>query len=104
MVGESDAVVMVRDNARNDDSYVENLRRHPCVAGKSSEVMCGAGLRRPWEDERLNDIVGSAYYVAPEVIHKVYSTEADFWMIGVKVDPSFGEPWPSLSDEAKEFC
>ncbi|KAI6693548.1 hypothetical protein NL676_021258 [Syzygium grande] len=33
-------------------------------------------------DERLNDIVGSAYYVAPEVLHRSYSLEADIWSIG----------------------
>eukprot|EP00252_Welwitschia_mirabilis_P021595 TRINITY_DN5577_c0_g1_i1.p1 TRINITY_DN5577_c0_g1~~TRINITY_DN5577_c0_g1_i1.p1 ORF type:complete len:577 (+),score=84.95 TRINITY_DN5577_c0_g1_i1:452-2182(+) len=80
-------------------------------------------------DVRLNDIVGSAYYVAPEVLHRSYGTEADVWSIGVivyillcgsrpfwartesgifravlKADPSFEEaPWPSLSAEAKDF-
>ncbi|XAR69560.1 Non-specific serine/threonine protein kinase [Bertholletia excelsa] len=80
-------------------------------------------------DERLNDIVGSAYYVAPEVLHRSYGTEADMWSIGViayillcgsrpfwartesgifravlKADPNFDEaPWPSLSSDAIDF-
>ncbi|XP_071932808.1 CDPK-related kinase 3-like isoform X3 [Coffea arabica] len=80
-------------------------------------------------DERLNDIVGSAYYVAPEVLHRSYSLEADIWSIGVityillcgsrpfwartesgifravlRADPNFEDiPWPSVSKEAKDF-
>ncbi|KAF5938098.1 hypothetical protein HYC85_025604 [Camellia sinensis] len=80
-------------------------------------------------DERLNDIVGSAYYVAPEVLHRSYGTEADMWSIGViayillcgsrpfwarsesgifravlKADPSFDEaPWPSVTSDAIDF-
>ncbi|KAF8772082.1 hypothetical protein HU200_006075 [Digitaria exilis] len=80
-------------------------------------------------DERLNDIVGSAYYVAPEVLHRSYSMEADIWSIGVityillcgsrpfwartesgifrsvlRADPNFDDsPWPSVSAEAKDF-
>ncbi|OAY40200.1 CDPK-related kinase 1 [Manihot esculenta] len=80
-------------------------------------------------DERLNDIVGSAYYVAPEVLHRSYGTEADMWSVGViayillcgsrpfwartesgifravlKADPIFDDaPWTSLSPEAIDF-
>ncbi|KAJ7959412.1 CDPK-related kinase [Quillaja saponaria] len=80
-------------------------------------------------DQRLNDIVGSAYYVAPEVLHRSYSVEADLWSIGVityillcgsrpfyartesgifrsvlKANPNFDDsPWPAVSPEAKDF-
>ncbi|XP_002529963.2 CDPK-related kinase 3 [Ricinus communis] len=80
-------------------------------------------------DERLNDIVGSAYYVAPEVLHRSYSLEADIWSIGVisyillcgsrpfwartesgifrsvlRSDPNFDDlPWPSVTPEGKDF-
>ncbi|GJZ54317.1 CDPK-related kinase 4-like protein isoform X2 [Tanacetum coccineum] len=80
-------------------------------------------------DQRMNDIVGSAYYVAPKVLHRSYNKEADMWSIGViiyillcgsrpffaktesaifrsvvKAEPNFiGTPWPSVSLEAKDF-
>lgn len=80
-------------------------------------------------DQRLNDIVGSAYYVAPEVLHRSYNVEGDMWSIGVityillcgsrpfwsrtesgifrsvlRADPNFHDsPWPSVSPEAKDF-
>lgn len=80
-------------------------------------------------EQRLNDIVGSAYYVAPEVLHRSYSYEADIWSIGVityillcgsrpfwartesgifrsvlRADPNFDDsPWPTVSPEAKDF-
>ncbi|KAK1374066.1 Cdpk-related kinase 7 [Heracleum sosnowskyi] len=79
--------------------------------------------------QALNDIVGSAYYVAPKVLHRSYGTEADMWSIGViayillcgsrpfwartesgifravlKADPNFDEsPWPSLYSDAVDF-
>ncbi|KAI3818989.1 hypothetical protein L1987_12811 [Smallanthus sonchifolius] len=80
-------------------------------------------------DQRLNDIVGSAYYVAPEVLHRSYNVEADIWSIGVityillcgsrpffartesgifrsvlRADPNFSDsPWPSVTPEGKDF-
>ncbi|KAM7267730.1 hypothetical protein ACFE04_009896 [Oxalis oulophora] len=80
-------------------------------------------------DQRLNDIVGSAYYVAPEVLHRSYNVEADMWSIGVityillcgsrpfwartesgifrsvlRAEPNFDDsPWPGVSIEAKDF-
>ncbi|XP_023771739.1 CDPK-related kinase 4 isoform X2 [Lactuca sativa] len=80
-------------------------------------------------DQRLTDIVGSAYYVAPEVLHRSYNVEADMWSIGVityillcgsrpfygrtesgifrsvvRADLNLnGTPWPSVSLEAKDF-
>ncbi|KAK9061851.1 hypothetical protein SSX86_019035 [Deinandra increscens subsp. villosa] len=80
-------------------------------------------------EKKLDDIVGSAYYVAPEVLQRSYSTEADVWSIGIiafvllcgnrpfwgrtesgifrsvlKNEPHFDEAlWSKLSFEAKDF-
>lgn len=78
--------------------------------------------------QRFRHIVGSAYYVAPEVLQKNYSYEADMWSLGVVLyillcglPPFWGDteeeifkmvlksdldfktaPWPSVSEQAKD--
>ncbi|KAK0586117.1 hypothetical protein LWI29_001310 [Acer saccharum] len=79
--------------------------------------------------EVFRDLVGSAYYVAPEVLRRSYGAEADIWSAGVilyillsRVPPFWGEneqgifvavlrghidfssdPWPSISSSAKDL-
>ncbi|CAI0430928.1 unnamed protein product [Linum tenue] len=79
--------------------------------------------------ETLSDVVGSPYYVAPEVLRKYYGPESDVWSAGIilyillsGVPPFWAEtevgifrqilqskldfvsePWPSISDSAKDL-
>ncbi|GAB2298774.1 Calcium-dependent protein kinase 17 [Dionaea muscipula] len=79
--------------------------------------------------EQFKDIVGSAYYIAPEVLKRKYGPEVDIWSVGVMlyillcgVPPFWAEtehgifnailrgqvdftsdPWPSISPQAKDL-
>ncbi|KAL8147484.1 calcium-dependent protein kinase 20-like [Apium graveolens] len=79
--------------------------------------------------ETFTDVVGSPYYVAPEVLRKLYGQECDIWSAGVIIYillsgvPPFwdeteqgifeqvlkgeldfvSEPWPSISEGAKDL-
>ncbi|CAH2043042.1 unnamed protein product [Thlaspi arvense] len=64
--------------------------------------------------KRFHDIVGSAYYVAPEVLKRRSGPESDVWSIGglsgigqrtvLRNKPDFRrKPWSTISESAKDF-
>ncbi|CAM8978526.1 unnamed protein product [Rhodiola kirilowii] len=81
------------------------------------------------QGDKFKDIVGSAYYIAPEVLKRNYGPEVDIWSVGVMlyillcgVPPFWAEsehgifnailrrhvdftsdPWPSISHVAKDL-
>lgn len=91
---------------------------------------CDFGLSDYYKPgQRFSSIIGSAYYVAPEVLRRSYDASCDIWSLGVilyillsGMPPFWGDtekdifsqilagnldlqtpPWPEISEEAKDL-
>jgi serine/threonine protein kinase len=62
-----------------------NEERHGRIAGMSLVQVLTTGFffLSFLTGEVFKDIVGSAYYIAPEVLKRRYGPEADIWSVGV---------------------
>ena len=59
-----------------------NVELYSCTLGRAFDWTLLVYVR---SGEKFNDVVGSPYYVAPEVLRKRYGPEADVWSAGVIV-------------------
>lgn len=61
------------------------------------------GLSRKYTDDELHSIVGSPYYVAPEVLDGNYDNKCDIWGIGVLMFVLLSGRPPFYSENKKEL-
>ncbi|KXZ41221.1 hypothetical protein GPECTOR_640g749 [Gonium pectorale] len=114
--------VMHRD-IKPENFLLSNRSKHAVVKGTDFGLSCFFS-----EGQMFNEVVGSAFYVAPEVLRKKYDKRADIWSLGVLLyillcgmPPFYAEtekdifhailsselsfeaaPWPSISEAAKD--